>query len=428
MSAYDDGVSTWHSGMRNRNVMLAALVMLAGNALAQAPATVEADLDAPLTLDSHVDIPLDFGAPAYDPMQPGPRGQQVHLPTMRSGGLDAAFFVVYVGQGPRDEAGYARALSDAFRKFSAIHRMVADHADVIALARSAGEVRRIAASGRLVALIGVENGYAIGRDLRLLDQFHDYGARYFGLVHVRNNDLADAAVGVLGLTTDNSSVPEHNGLSALGRQVVARLNALGIMVDVSHASEPATMQTLELSRAPVIASHSGVQGVYAHRRNLSDAALDGIASTGGVAQIVAYDSYLRPVPEAKAQAVRALLAEFDVLSPAQLAALPPERRDLYADRIRELDARWPKAGIDDLLAHIDYAVRRIGIDHVGIASDFNGGGGIRGWENAGETHNVTRGLRARGYSDEDVEKLWSGNLLRVLEACEAFAARGTGAR
>jgi membrane dipeptidase len=442
----------WLPVMRLAAVVFASALCAAGGAAAGGAAADDAGVPGLLTLDSHVDIPFDFGdeGAAYDPMRPGPRGQQVHLPTMREGGLDAAFFIVYVGQGPRDDAGYARAASDAFRKFAAIHRMVARHAGTIGLARSAAEVRAIAASGRLVALIGVENGYPLGRDLRLLDVFHAFGARYMGLVHTRSNDLADASVSAIGPAPAGAAAAappgiaaaappgiaaaappgvaaEHGGLSALGRDAVVRLNELGIMVDVSHASDAAARQMLALSRAPVIASHSGVRGVHDHPRNLSDELLRGIAASGGVAQVVAFDSYLRPVPEAKQQALRALLAAFGLASAARVADLPPERRAAYDAQRDAIDARWPPAGVDDLVDHIDHAVRVAGIDHVGIASDFNGGGGIRGWSHAGETHNVTRALLARGYGADEVRRLWGGNLLRVMEACEAYAAGLRGA-
>ena len=379
-----------------------------------------------LTLDTHVDIPPDFGSAAYDPTQlpssPAGRGQQVHFPSMRSGGLDAAFLIVFVAQGPRDAAGYARAAADAFTKFAAIHRVTTDHAREIGFARTAQEVRDIAASGRKVALIGIENGYAMGRDIRLLEQFYDYGARYFGLVHVGNNDLGDSSMVNLTGIKPGAPLAEHGGLSALGRQVVARLNELGIMVDVSHASDATTLDIIAASKAPVLASHSGVRAVSAHPRNLTDEALRGVAASNGVVQIVAYDGYLRLPDAAKLAAVQALWAQLGVKSPAELRALPAEKLAQYDAGMAGIDARWPRADVPTLVNHIDYAVKLIGIDHVGIASDFNGGGGIVGWNNAGETLNVTRELLRRGYTEAEIGKLWSGNLLRVLDAVQAYAA------
>ena len=405
--------------------------VLLGPALAAAPAAAISDAEAHaihervLTLDTHVDIPPDFGSGTYDPAVPktGPegRGQQVHFPSMRSGGLDAAFLIVFVAQGARDEAGYAKALADAMQKFAAIHRVVATHPDEVGFARTADEARAVAASGRKVVLIGIENGYAMGKDLRLLDVFHDYGARYFGLVHVGNNDLGDSSMVNLGAMRPGAPLEEHGGLSLLGRQVVARLNELGIMVDVSHASDHTTMDIIAASKAPVIASHSGVRGVSDHPRNLTDEALKAIAATNGVVQIVAYDTYLRVPAADKMAAVQALWASLGVKSPQELRALPPEALARYDAGMAEIDARWPKADVRTLVDHIDYAVKLIGIDHVGIASDFNGGGGISGWNDAGETFNVTRELLARGYAEADIAKLWSGNLLRVLADVQAHA-------
>ena len=324
-----------------------------------------------LTIDTHVDIPFNFSTDAYDMMKPGPRGQQVHLPTMISGGMDAPFLIVFVGQGERTTAGYAKALADAFTKFAAIHKLTEEiYPDKIELAYTAADVRRIHATGKKVAIIGMENGYPMGKDLRLLDQFHDYGARYLALVHNGHNDLADSAQPDKRL---NEPAAEHNGLSPLGKRVVKRLNELGIMVDVSHSSEKSTLDMLAASAAPVIASHSAVKGVSDHPRNLSDAALEGIKRSNGVAQIVAFDSYLKAVPAEKTAAVAALDKD-------------------------------------------------MGVDHVGIASDFNGGGGIDGWDNAGETFNVTVELVRRGYTEEQIAKIWGGNLLRVMGEVERYAA------
>ncbi len=262
----------------------------------------------------------------------------------------------------------------------------------------------------------------MGRDLRLLDVFHDYGARYFGLVHVGNNDLGDASMVNLGTLRPGAPIEEHGGLSDLGRQVVARLNELGIMVDVSHASDRTTLDAIAASTAPVIASHSGARGVSAHPRNLTDEALKAIAASAGVVQVVAFDTYLRiPVAE-KTAAIQALWTSLGVKSPQELRALPPETLARYDAGMAGIDAQWPKADVRTLVDHVDYVVKLIGIDHVGIASDFNGGGGITGWNDAGETFNVTKELLARGYAEADIARLWSGNLLRVLAAVQAHAA------
>jgi membrane dipeptidase len=366
-----------------------------------------------LTIDTHVDIPLTFSTEAYDMMKPGPRGQQVHIPSMISGGMDAPFLIVFVGQGERNTAGYAKALSEAFAKFSAIHKLTEQlYPDQIELALTAADARRIHAAGKHPAFIGIENGYSMGKDLRLLDQFYDYGGRYFGLVHNGHNDLADSAQPD---KTKNEPAAEHNGISPLGKQVVQRLNELGIMVDVSHSSEKSTLDIIAASSAPVIASHSAVKGVFNHSRNLSDASLEGIKRSGGVTQIVAFDTYLRAVPPAKTEAVEALDKSMGLDQPGAQAKMPSEQAATYDAKMAEINKTWPKAGVKELVDHIDYAVKKIGVDHVGISSDFNGGGGIEGWNSAAETFNVTLELVRRGYNEEQIGKIWGGNLLRVMD-------------
>jgi len=370
--------------------------------------------DKVLTIDTHVDIPFDFGE-RYDMMKPGPRRQQAHLPTMISGGLDAPFLIVFVEQEERTTAGYAHALSQAFNKFASIRKLTEEtYPDKIELALTAADARRIAASGKKVAFIGVENGYPMGKDLRLLDQFYDYGARYMGLVHNGNNDLGDSAQPKKG-----EPAAEWNGLSPLGKQVVARLNELGILVDVSHSSDKTTRDIIAASKVPVIASHSAVMGVSKHARNMSDEALVALGKAGGVIQIVAFDPYLTVTPPEKLAAVEALNKEMGIAGPAGVEKLSPEQMAAYDARMAEIQKKWPKSNVRNLVDHVDYAVKKIGIDHVGLASDFNGGGGIDGWNDAGETLNVTRELVRRGYTEEQIAKIWGGNLLRVMDQAQA---------
>ena len=377
--------------------------------------------DRIISVDTHVDIPPNFATSSYDPMKPGPRGQQVHIPTMIEGGLDATFIIVFVGQGARNTAGYAKALSEAFVKFAAIHRVTKDmYPDQIELALTADDVRRISAAGKKVALIGVENGYPMGLDLRLLDQFHDYGARYLGLVHNGHNDLGDSAV---PNRRRNEPEEEHGGLTDLGRQVVGRLNELGIMADVSHASKQTTLDIIAESRAPVIASHSSLKGIYDHPRNMSDEELLGIKETNGVVQVVAFDGYLRAVPQEKQDAISDLWTEMEIRNFEDFRGLDDVALQIYDDRMAEIELEYPRAGVKDLVDHIDYAVDKVGVNHVGIASDFNGGGGIEGWSDASETFNVTLEMVRRGYTEAQIAQLWGGNLLRVLSEVQAYAAQ-----
>jgi membrane dipeptidase len=324
-----------------------------------------------MTLDTHVDIPLNY---ATSEVQPHDGELQVNLKNMRSGGLDAAFFIVYTGQTDRTPAGYATARADAEAKFAAIHRMTDIlNSDEIGLATTAAKARELNSAGKLVAFIGIENGFVIGKDLGLLEHYRDLGARYMTLVHNGHNDIGDSAQPQERL---GDQPEEHGGLSEFGRQVIPELNRLGIVVDISHVSRKTMLQATQLSAAPVIASHSAVRAINDHPRNMDDEQMLALRDNGGVLQVVAYDSYL-------------------------------------------------KAGggstVIDFVDHIDYAVDLIGIDHVGISSDFGGGGGITGWQNAGETKNVTEELIRRNYTDEEIVKLWSANTLRILEEAEKVA-------
>ena len=364
-----------------------------------------------LTIDTHDDIPPNFATPEVDP---GVRGdRQVDLPKMREGGLDVGFFIVFVGQGDRTADGYEKAKADAMAKFDAIHRMTGKmHPATIGLAYSPDEVERIHKSGKLVAVIGIENGFVIGKDLSLIGKYHSLGARYITLAHGGHNDIADSA------TPRQGEPPaEHNGLSAFGRQVVAEMNRVGVMVDISHISKAAAMDAIAASRAPVIASHSGARAVNDHPRNLDDETLMALKKNGGVVQAVALGGFVKNDPPEKRAALDALRKELGITGFGR-SSVPPEKRAEYDRRRAALDAEWPPAHVRDFVNHIDHMVKLIGIDHVGISSDFDGGGGILGWNDASETPNVTIELVRRGYTEGEIAKLWGGNLLRVWRKVE----------
>ena len=403
---------------------IAAWLLLAGPTGAEDEAELLAHAAAiherAIVIDSHVDIPPDFATEAYDPMAAKAPRQKLDLPGMEQGGLDAAFFVVFVPQRERNQAGYARAMADAFTKLAAIRRMTdVQYPETIGLALSAADVRRLHAEGKRAALIGIENGYAIGRNLSLLDIYFEFGARYLGLLHNGHNDIGDSAV---PNERQGETDAEHGGLSQFGRAVIERANALGMVVDISHAAMTTALDVIATSRAPVIASHSSVRAMLEHPRNLSDEVLLALKETGGVVQIVAYDSYLRELPKEKRVALDALWEEMDLHSAADWAGLSDDEKDAYYVRRYEIDRQWPKGSVSNLVDHVDHAVELIGIDHVGIASDFNGGGGIVDWDDAAETLNVTFELVRRGYGESEITKLWGGNLLRVMEEAEAVAA------
>jgi membrane dipeptidase len=365
------------------------------------------------TVDTHVDIPRFWSTTPANDADSGTA--QVTFRKMKQGGLDGAFFAVYVGQGPRTPAGNDSAKAQAMDKFSGIHRSVDTlYKDKVELAYQPEDVPGILARGKLVAMIGIENGYVIGNDLTLIRKYYDLGARYMTLAHTSNNDICDSSTDQRG--------PEHNGVSAFGREVVREMNRVGMMVDVSHVSKECMMQATALSTSPVIGSHSSTTAIANVPRNMDDEMLRAIKQNDGVMQTVAFSSYVKVQPPQRDTLVRKLNEEFFGVAPAGgrggrggrgRAALSPERQAEYDRRMAEIDTRFPPPTVADFVNHIDHAVKVAGIDHVGISSDFDGGGGISGWRDASETFNVTLELVRRGYSEADIRKLWGGNVLRV---------------
>jgi membrane dipeptidase len=340
----------------------------------------------------------------------------VDLPKMRAGGLDAMFLIVFTGQGARDAEGYAKAAASAEDSYRAISRAIDAYPDQIALARSADEVEAIHASGRKVALIGMENAYPLGESVAAVALWAQRGVRYVGLTHMGHNQFGGSSNPnpALGDSEDDA------GLTELGRALVQALNDNAILVDVSHVGKRSMLEATRLSRAPVIASHSGASGRYENLRNLDDEQLQAIRDNGGVAQMVAFRSYVAALAPEVAAGIAELRAThigqgWDAASDADVAA--------YNAGVLALRAKYSDVGLSAFVDHIDYAVDLIGVEHVGIASDFDGGGGVVGWDNAAETMNVTRELMQRGYSEDQIRKLWGGNILRVLRAAQAAAAR-----
>lgn len=372
-----------------------------------------------MTVDSHDDIPFDFATEAVDPLD-APR--QLNIEKMRAGGLDAAFFIVYVGQTARTPENYAQAQADAMTKFDAIHRMAGEmYPDLIELAYTPDDVERIHAEGKLVAAIGIENGYVIGRDLSTLQRYHDLGARYVTLAHNGHNDIADSAQPRPDLGDVES---EHDGISEFGAQAIAEMNRLGIMVDISHISRAAALDAIRLSQAPVIASHSNALAVTNHPRNMDDETLLALRDNGGVMQATALSVFVKEFTPEQQEATSAILSEYGIANFRGWFTLTGEQRAEATAQLTEIGY----ADIGDFIDHVDYAVDLIGIDHVGLSSDFDGGGGVIGWWDASETANVTLELVRRGYSQEDIEKLWGGNLLRVWREVEQLAATAQAAQ
>ena len=377
--------------------------------------------DRLFTLDTHVDVLTIQELGAGDLLSQD--DLQVDIVKMEAGGLDAAFFILFSPQGDMTPAGYALAREEARSRYATIRRMLDRHPDRIELARSVADARRIHESGKLVAFLGMENGNPLAGNAANLKWYYDLGVRYLGLLHIGHNALGDSANAD---TSRNEPEMVHGGLTDAGRRVVAEANRLGIMVDVSHAHRVTAIEMARVSRAPVIASHSAIRALNDVSRNMDDDQLRAVGASGGVVQVVAFTSFLKKNPPERMPALieAARSAGFTSRRPDP-QTLPPEQREKYLAARAEINRKWPEvvATVSDLADHIDYAVKLIGIDHVGIASDFGGGGGIDGWRNAAETGNVTAELLRRGYSGDDLQKLWGGNLLRVLGEVEQVAGK-----
>lgn len=373
-----------------------------------------------ITLDTHVDIP----GSNYDPGEKSTA--KCTLPKMEKGGLKGVFLAVYVRQTPElNEQGYKTAYNQAIAKFNAAHNVAEKlYPDRCAIATSPDEVQRIAKTGKRVLMLGVENGYPIGENLGVIKEFYDLGARYITLSHSGHNQICDSS---------GPAKPMHNGLSPFGKKVVAEMNRLGIMIDVSHISEKSFFDVVKESKAPVIASHSGCSALNVSDRNLTDAQLKALSKNGGVVQVVALGGYLKGDSPERRQAVAKLQAELGY-RPAGRRGMPEmtdqQRAEyaklgqVYQERLKEIDAKFPPtkpATIVDFVNHIDHAVKIAGIDHVGVGTDFDGGGGIPGFNDHADSFNVTVELVRRGYSEQDIDKIWGGNLLRVWREVEKKA-------
>ncbi len=363
-----------------------------------------------LTLDTHVDIPgTQYATEALDPGIDNPK-LKCDLVKMNKGGVDGVFLVVYVKQDKRDAEGYKKAYESAMAKFEAIHRLTEKmYPQRCELATSPEDVERIAKTGKKVIMIGVENGFAIGKDASNVEKFYNLGARYITLSHNGHNDICDSCNPSENLGDKET---EHNGLSGFGKKVVAEMNRLGIMADVSHISVKSFHDLIEVSKAPIIASHSGCRALADHPRNLNDEQLKALARNGGVIQIVALGGFLRLGSSERRKTISGLKEKLD------------EGRikiEQFLEGMKEIDAKYPSASLSDFVDHIDHAVKVAGIEHVGIGSDFDGGGGIEGFNDHSEALNITVELVRRGYCEEEILKIWGANLLRVWREVEEVA-------
>jgi len=378
-----------------------------------------ADLhDKLLTLDTHLDTPallLRDGWAVEDEHSVKKDGSDVDLPRMIKGGLDGGFWVIYTRQGPLTDDGYAKAYAHAKRTFAAIKRMVDSNSNDFAFATSAADAPKIAAQGKRIVYLSIENAYPLGQDETTLKarmrEFYADGVRMISPVHFKNNDLADSA----------TDAPRWNGFSPLGKNFVAEANRLGMILDASHASDALFDQMLALSTAPIILSHSGTKAIFDHPRNIDDARLRRLAAAGGVIQMNSLSAYLVDTPKiaAREDALRAMYAKYDFekLTAAQGEALTKERA--------AIDKKYPVpvATFEDFMAQLLHAIRVAGVDHVGIGADWDGGGGVQGMEDVSLIWRITERLYKEGYNAPDLEKIWGGNVLRLLKEVEDASAK-----
>jgi membrane dipeptidase len=363
-----------------------------------------------LTVDTHCDTPMEFSDPTFDLGVKHDEGC-VDFPRMVEGGLHAEFFAVFTSQGPRDDSTYNKVYQKALDIFNAIHKNVEKNSLMAEIATTPDEAYSLKKEGKIAAFIGVENGYPIGRDISRIKHLYDLGARYITLAHTKNNDICDSS-------TDPGGA-ENNGLSPFGVQVVNEMNRLGMMVDVSHISDKSFYDVLKITRAPVIASHSSCRALCGSPRNLTDDMLLALKENGGVIQICILGNYLKtpePNPEldAKLKELQNKYGDYD--------SLPDSTKKLVRKEFKAIQKTYEKsATVKDVVDHIDHVVQVIGIDYVGIGTDFDGGGGVDGCRTAAEMKNITKELLRRGYSKADITKIWSGNIMRVLQKVEDLA-------
>lgn len=396
-------------------LLILAGLLLGAPATAQEQAPSDPLHERTLVLDSHADVLLPTTPRQYY-LPDG--GSRIDLPRLTAGQVDAIVLSVAVGPGARDAAGVAAARRETDEKLARIRAFVESNAGQFGLALSADDVERLVAGGRIAVLVGFQNARSIGGDLAEIDRLYRDGVRIFAFNHAGHNEFSDSS------RPSNEPVEEHGGLSAVGRQAVGKLNDLGVLIDVSQLSTAALLQTLELSRAPVAATHSGVRALVDATRNLADAELDAIKANDGVVQITPFSAYLRPQSASGLENVAALREQYGLPREGGLYdgidALEGERLVAYLEQVAVARER---ATLADFVDQIDYVAERIGWRHVGIGSDFDHGSGIEGFDSAADAPNVTRELLRRGYTEDQIAGIWGGNFLRVLRAAEAARAR-----
>jgi membrane dipeptidase len=368
-----------------------------------------------LTVDTHCDTPMlmikpDFSVRAENKAP----HSRVDLPRMKKGGLDAIFFAVFTGQKPRTEENYQKTYALANQMLDSIHTMLKHNSDLATLALKADDLAKIEKTGKRAIYIGMENGFPLAKDISRVEEFYKRGVRYITLCHSYHNDICDSS--------SDSKPAEHNGISVFGKQVIAEMNRLGMMVDVSHASDKSFFDAVELSKAPVIASHSSVRAVAKHNRNMTDEMIQKLAEKHGVIQICLLDEYIKKpdTTSVKFQRMKQIHKRYkegmDKMSETEKETLFKEWDEVQAMNPEEMPS------IKNMVDHIDHVTKLVGVDYVGIGSDFDGGGGLRDCADVSQFPNITMELLRRGYTEKEIRKIWGGNLLRVFKEVEKVAA------
>ncbi|MHA1612013.1 MAG: dipeptidase [Promethearchaeota archaeon] len=372
-----------------------------------------------LTLDGHLDIEVTFLTPKNE----GEIGWSkfASLQKMDKGKLDGAFFAAYVPQGPLTDRGYLEAFNTIVNKIEQIHQTQSTMSNKVGIAYHPKDVISIIKSGKKVVIIAIENGYALGENIANIEKFYRKGARYITLSHIGHNQICDSNLNPQG---DHAL---HNGLSDFGRKVILEMNRLGMIIDVAHISKKSVLDVFSLSKAPVLCSHSGIESIGGAGNVWDDDQLDGLRTNDGVIHIVGLNRAIKSVPEEKQHEINKLREEFGFPIDfggffASFTAATEGIQEHYSKKSKEIDSKYPLANVSDFVDHIDYVVSRIGIDHVGISSDFyENSFCLDGWMDASECFNITLELVKRGYSKEDLEQIWSRNILQLWENVEKAA-------
>lgn len=397
-------------------IFLTTAVCLAGNVFAQQNKNSGQSLaqqakelqSSILTLDTHTDTPMRLWDANYKINEDNPQGC-IDFPKMRAGGLAVESFAVFTWQGGRDTAFVNKAYRRGLQTFDKIEELPVKFPNEVGIVSTPDDMYRLKREGKLGILPTVENLALIGTDVSRIGELYKKGARIFGLVHSYHNDLADSS--------SDPKAPEHDGLSPIGKEVVKEINRVGGIVDVSHASDKVFYDVIGISKKPIVASHSSVRAIADHDRNFTDDMLLALKKNGGVIQICILQKYVKAVPDNKEynEQLKKLNEKM-----SQIPKQDTEGRNLLKKEMLQLKEQYPDqlVFIKDYVDHIDYVVKKIGIDYVGIGTDFDGGGGIYDCMTAAQLTGITEELLRRGYTKKEIEKIWGGNFVRVFKSCQ----------